>query len=267
MGSAQPPQSSTGTEAAELTLPGTFALLSCAIAAQGRTARWLGEKDGGAKSPSSAASRNGMKQRASTVLYNYWNEVRGARAAPRRLEIEPGRISDVLPECFILERVDAATYRFRLAGTKICEDFGAEFRGQDFLEPWRPSDRAALLAQLTIVTEQAAVGLIEFEAWGGSRPARFEAILLPIMQSARIDRLLGALSPIVPPIWLGNERLQRRLLLRHELIWAHREARPQREEEPAMAPPPSVNRARLIRAERRQFRVYDGGLAGPDRHG
>ena len=83
-----------------------------------------------------------MKQRTSHILFNYWNDVRGDRLAPRRFDIEPSRISKILAETFILERVDSHTYVFRLAGTKICEQFGIEFRGRNFLDFAGDSDRA-----------------------------------------------------------------------------------------------------------------------------
>jgi hypothetical protein len=208
-----------------------------------------------------------MKQQASSVLFEYWNEVRGARLAPSRTDIDPSRISAVLPECFIIEHTEEGQFRFRLAGTKICESFGTEFRGQDFLAPWHFDDQAALAAQLSIVMQQGAVALIEFEAWGSRRPVRFEAIFCPLCQSSRIDRLLGTISAISAPDWLGTEPLKKRLLLRHELVWVHREAR--RAPMAASAPktPLPVRQARLVRTERRQFLVYDGGLAGPGSRG
>ena len=47
-----------------------------------------------------------MQQRTNQILFAYWNDVRGERLAPRRFEIEPARIATILPETFILERLD-----------------------------------------------------------------------------------------------------------------------------------------------------------------
>ena len=77
-----------------------------------------------------------MKQKTSQILYAYWNGVRGERMAPRRFEIEPARIATILPETFILERLDTDTFVYRLAGTRMCEQFGCEFRGANFLDGW-----------------------------------------------------------------------------------------------------------------------------------
>ena len=77
-----------------------------------------------------------MRSKTSQILFNYWNDVRQNRLAPKRFEIEPSRIAPILSETFILERLDWDSYRFRLAGTRICDEFGVEFRGTDFLDGW-----------------------------------------------------------------------------------------------------------------------------------
>ncbi len=89
-----------------------------------------------------------MKERTSQHLFAYWNTVRGDRVAPRRFEIEPSRIAGVLPETFILEREARGDYRFRLAGTRICEQFGREFRGANLLDLFAADDRETIAALL-----------------------------------------------------------------------------------------------------------------------
>ena len=74
-----------------------------------------------------------MQQPTSRQLYAYWDHVRNGRVAPRRFEIEPSMIAAMLPETFIVEGTGALGYRFRLAGTRICEQFGREVRGADLL--------------------------------------------------------------------------------------------------------------------------------------
>ena len=82
-----------------------------------------------------------MRQTASEILFAYWNELRAGSSAPRRVDIEPSRISSILPQTFIVEHHPTARYRFRLAGTRICEHHGQELRGQDFLGLWQPLER------------------------------------------------------------------------------------------------------------------------------
>ena len=203
-----------------------------------------------------------MKNDTSRVLFDYWNRIRGARRAPRRLEVEPSRIVSILPEAFILERSDADTFRFRVAGTQLCEQFGLEFRGRNFLEPWEPEDRLTLKQRLTAITEEGAVGLFEFEAFGPSQEAViFEVLIVPLVQKDSIDRFLGTMSTTQDPPWLGLERLERRQLLRHTLIWP--EGLPPRPSHFRPAMFPEIRDARLVRVDRRAFRVYDGGLSRP----
>jgi len=78
------------------------------------------------------------------TLYSYWNEVRRGRIAPQRLEIEPSRIAAILSETFMLEVLKPDTYPYRLAGTRLCEMFGSELRGKNFLDGWSEEDRRGL---------------------------------------------------------------------------------------------------------------------------
>lgn len=219
--------------------------------------------DAGRERAANMAERPGaqvdrMKNDTSRVLFHYWNAIRGTRRAPRRFEIEPARISRILPEAFILEQRDVDTYRFRIAGTRLCELFGMELRGHNFLELWEDGGRFPVKRRLARVAEEGAVGLFEFEAAVSVRESvSFEVLIVPLIQKdAAIDRFLGTMSPISEPLWRGVERLERCHLLRHELIWP----------EPASgrivrAPLPEVRDARLVRVAHRSFRVYEGGLS------
>lgn len=230
-----------------------------------------------------------MMQRTSQILFAYWNEVRAGRIAPRRFEIEPSRIGSILSETFILERSGPphvagspgprSVYRYRLAGTKLCEHFGHDFRGRDFLDNWDPDDRTTLEQTLTGMSQRGGVGLITFEASARPDPGRaitarkrltFEALVLPLVHTSdSLDRFLGCMSPLGEPAWLGSQRLIDTALLRCELIWPDGRPFPvvekSRQQTPFM---PEIRNARLVRSERRQFRVYDGGLSkNPPRNG
>jgi len=205
-----------------------------------------------------------MKHKTSQILFAYWNEVRGKRIAPRRFEIEPARIGRILPETFILERVDSTSYRFRLAGTRIFESFGVELRGSNFLDLWQDADRDLVAADVGTVAAQGGVAVFSFEAaTADGRRAKFEAVLLPLVHSGQvIDRIVGAISCVSPPEWLGTARLDDRRLTGRELIWP--DGRPHAVLASAERQAPLVahtRAARLVRSERRHFRVYDGGLS------
>ncbi|MDX2157611.1 MAG: PAS domain-containing protein [Hyphomicrobiaceae bacterium] len=202
-----------------------------------------------------------MKQPTTRILYDYWNGVRRNRMAPTRFEIEPSRIAPILSETFILERAGARSYQFRLAGTRICEHFGQELRGLDFT--WiAADDTRAVVNVLDTVTHEGCGAVFEVEAIApDGRAAHFEAIVLPLVHPAdKITRYLGAISSIDPPAWLGSEPLEPSGLLSYEFIWP--EGRPQAMAMQAhrqMPFAPELAAARIVRSDRRQFRILDGG--------
>lgn len=208
-----------------------------------------------------------MRDAVSRSLYAYWNDVRGERLAPQRFEIEPSRIAGILPDTFILERIDSATMRFRLAGTRICETFGAEFRGVNVFDLFGDEDRVTLRRQFSVIARQGAVGVftIGAETVGGLK-ATFEMVLLPLVHTRdTVDRFIGGIGPIERPAWLGTVPLVTKKILAHELVWPDGRPHAMIDQSHRQAPfLPHVREARIVRSDRRQFRVYDGGLSKID---
>jgi hypothetical protein len=203
-----------------------------------------------------------MQQRTLQTLYGYWNEVRAGRLAPQRLEIEPSRIAGILSETFMLERIDAASYQYRLAGTRLCEMFGSELRGRNFLDGWSEADRQVLARDLGTVCEQGAVAVISLEGSSDSRHrVELEAVLLPLVHAGhKIGRIIGAMSATSTPHWLDNDPLRSRRLLRHELIWPDGRPHAVVERWGRQAPfLPARAQMRIVKTGRRQFRVFEGG--------
>lgn len=208
-----------------------------------------------------------MREAISQKLYRYWNDIRAGRMAPKRFEVEPAQIATLLPDTFILERLDPKTVRFRLAGTRICENFGAEFRGFNLMDLVGDEDRITLDLQMAVIANQGAVGAFTFTSGTRSRTeVEWEMLILPLVHMNNdIDRFLGSIAMRAQPDWLGHDALVRHRLVQSELIWpdgrphalidaAHRQA-------PFLA---HTHEARIVRSEGRQFRVYTGGLAGKD---
>jgi len=197
-----------------------------------------------------------MQQRTLQILYTYWNGLRAGRIAPLRLEIDPSRIGAILPEIFLLERVDAGTYCYRLAGTRLCEMFGSELRGANLLDGWSATDRATLASDLALTCERgAAIRLIVEASADSERRVQLEAILLPLMHAENaIGRVIGAMSAMASPHWLGHEHLRATRLVSHELIWP--DGRPNAA---LAATAPQASPPQGAAGLRRSFRVLDGG--------
>ena len=192
-----------------------------------------------------------MQQPTSRQLYAYWDRVRNGRVAPRRFEIEPAKIAALLPETFIAEGVGPLGHRFRLAGTRICEQFGRELRGADLLSLWEDADRDSVASLLRAVFTDAAVGYGRFRAYTrADRQANFEFVLLPLIHASEaINRILGAITAIEPPFWLGTEPLQRQEIVELNLHWP--------DGVPAFM---AQGGAEVISLARRRLRVLEGGL-------
>jgi hypothetical protein len=203
-----------------------------------------------------------MRQPTTQALYAYWNQLRSGRLAPHRLEIEPSRIAAALSETFMLQRLEADDYQFRLAGTRLCELFGSELRGRNFLGFWGTADAEKLKDCLAAICEQGAVLLVELELGDDARTrVELEAILLPLLYGDRISRVLGAMSGGAATGWplalTGRCRL-----VRQQLIWpdGHPQALPDRRGKGAPARPSATGTRTLP-----QFRVLEGGRSDKER--
>jgi hypothetical protein len=203
-----------------------------------------------------------MRHGTTHKLFAYWNEVRGDRLAPQRFDIEPGRIGELLPETLIIEHTEDAVYRFRLAGTRISERFGGEFRGRPLLDLFSTEEAAVVARTLDIMARQGAVGLfhIHSSTLEGSETLS-ELILLPLVHGPdHVDRYLGAWSIEPREATTDGSPYLMHAILDYELIWPR--GRPSSVATNAAAQSPiadNVRYARIVRQDRRQFLVYDGG--------
>jgi hypothetical protein len=103
------------------------------------------------------------------------------------------------------------------------------------------------------VFSDGAVGHGRFRAYAiNERPADFELILLPLIHTGEsINRILGAITAIEPPFWLGAEPLARQEVVELNLHW------------PDGVPAFMTQRgAEVISLSRRRLRILTGGLGG-----
>ena len=193
-----------------------------------------------------------MQQPTSKQLFAYWDHIRNGRLAPRRFEIEPAKIANILRETFIAECTGLLGFRFRLAGTQICQEFGRELRGIDFLSLWSFADRDAVASLVRDVLNDGAVGHGTFLARTETgREASFEFTLMPLIHTgATINRLLGSITAVDRPFWLGTEPLTKFEVVEVRLL------RPGDD-----ADFMETGGAEVVRLTHRRFRVVEGGLS------
>ena len=132
-----------------------------------------------------------MKHRNSHLLVGYWSRLRKGRDVPDKTDIDPRSLKRMLSSIFILEASDPARPIYRLAGTSLCDRFGAELKGTNFLTHWEAQSRGALIVLLrqALVLKQpvcissiaatAECGMVEMEtilapvSFGDRSPTRF----------------------------------------------------------------------------------------------
>lgn len=207
-----------------------------------------------------------MQQRTSNLLFQYWDGMRRGRIAPYRYEIEPSKIANLLPETFIAETAPGGGYRIRLAGTRICDQFGRELRGCNLLEFWSLPDREGLASALHNVATDGAVAVAWISAAReDGRRAEFEMTLMPLVHTDKtISRILGCLTAIEPPVWLGADALRVFEIRTVDIFWPDGlpQALLRNDHGTPKEPAAAELGGEIISDARRRFRVLQGGLSG-----
>jgi len=149
-----------------------------------------------------------MNQNGSIALFQYWNQLREGRPAPKRSQVEPADIKSLLADTFILERDTRGEAVFRLAGTRLCAYYGRELKGFSFPSLWREKDQRLVSRLIHGVFDQKSVLLLNYEGFSRSgRSNKFELLALPLDGGVESPRCLGIVSASERPFWLGADPL------------------------------------------------------------
>ncbi|MEA2933806.1 MAG: hypothetical protein QOD74_452 [Variibacter sp.] len=191
-----------------------------------------------------------MKHRSSLALFAHWEGIRGGRDCPERAEISPAALRTCLSDTFILTFDVSSSHPFRLAGTRVCNVFGRELRGNGFAGLWCEPDRPRITRLISIVADEG-IG-IAAGAVGRTKDREtleLELLLLPLRHHGRShSRLIGTLAPAAAPFWVGTKPLGGLALSDYRYVGSR-----------TTAPAPVV---RLPTARQRpELTVYDGGQA------
>lgn len=182
-----------------------------------------------------------MKNTSTRLVFEYWDALRGERAAPERGEIEPGALRHALADTFVLENEPIGPV-FRLAGTRLCALLGHELRGRPFTALWPDVESQAEMRRLTqtVMDETAgAVAGLAGETHSGV-PIYLELLLLPLRYRGRTHaRMLGALSATAAPEWLGLDTLDSMRMISLRMLWPGVGLRPQ-PQPPIRSNPPKL---------------------------
>lgn len=162
-----------------------------------------------------------MQKTSTRTLYEYWNRIRGARSAPERKDIDPTKIRESLANTFILELDEREGFSFRLAGSHLCTSYCRELKGRSFSALWHERDSDAIETLVRAVTEDHAVALVTFQGTTAIHTkVSFETILMPLRHNGSTHtRLLGAMTALDEPYWLGVQPIMEQRITGLRLIW------------------------------------------------
>lgn len=162
-----------------------------------------------------------MQMPSTNTLYTYWNTIRGARSAPDRKDIDPTRIREALANTFILELNEDDKFSFRLAGSQLCTSYCRELKGRSFSALWHDRDQDAMETLIRAVTEDHAVALVTFQGTTALHTkTSFELALMPLRHNGSSHtRILGAMTALDEPYWLGVQPIAEQRITGLRLIW------------------------------------------------
>jgi len=127
------------------------------------------------------------------ALMRYWNEKRGSRPMPLRLQIDPIEIPNALPVA-LLAQVTPSGPRMRLLGTEATNAYGRETKGQlvreiqfgEFDVTWQDAFERVIQSVAPVI----AVGTYA----RGTEICRVETLLLPLtVDGYSVDQIFGGL--------------------------------------------------------------------------
>lgn len=162
-----------------------------------------------------------MKHSTTRSLYEYWDNLRGHRPAPDRSEVEPGQIRSLLGDTFILEVIDPVTYRFRLAGTRLCSLHCRELKSRNILRGWRGEDDQALATLLAAVSDDAGAAVLGISGHTErDQTIDMEMLLLPLhVPGEGCSRVLGSCVALQQPYWAGLHPILSQSIKSVRLLW------------------------------------------------
>ena len=143
-----------------------------------------------------------MKHRYSHFAVGYWSRIRKGRDTPDQTDIDPKALKRLLPFVFLLD-ARSGMFTYRLAGTALCQRYGGELRGRDFLHPWDADSRKHLTELMwRSLKVRLPLCLTSVGATNDCRLFDIETILMPVtFGTDRPERFLGVaqvLSDITP---------------------------------------------------------------------
>ncbi len=134
-----------------------------------------------------------LTSRKAQELTAYWQKLAKAAAGiPPRTAFDPIAIPSALPSVFLIERLDANTYRFRLLGTDFEERGVSDLTGTLLKRAEVNADRSPIFAVLDRVLDTpCGLHILGVEQSEQGRQSLVEYVALPLTDEEGGARLAG----------------------------------------------------------------------------
>ena len=130
-------------------------------------------------------------------LYDYWQALRGSRAMPSRVDIDPTQIPKVLPQIIMYNVDGPGAYTVRLVGENVRSFVGQNATGRRAGSIMDPRSAETMIHILdSVVAERAPKFRAGKAHWHQDKAYReFEACFLPLStDGVAINVILGAVT-------------------------------------------------------------------------
>jgi hypothetical protein len=198
-----------------------------------------------------------MLHPGSRQLFRYWETLRAEKAYPRREDVDFAAIKAVMPDLVIIERDHLRkSFRYRLAGSRVCALFGMNLTGTDAFASWDHFETDVIRRHLEIALTRFQPAVIRMRlTTDRDQQLAAELVVLPVqMQNSNRVQLIGGMFPFRPAASMGHTVIAARELVSARVIWT---------EHQGILPTQPENMLPNVgdRPVSRNFRLIDGGLA------
>ena len=155
-------------------------------------------------------------------LFRFWEKIRAENAAPSRNDLDLRQISDIVPNLVILDRdLLHQTYKWRLAGSEVCQLYRQQLTNSDALQGWGIFEKNTLKQVFDAVVTSLQPCLVRFRLTT-DRDQLIAAELLGLPMHARNGlrfHIFGGIFPFRDSAGLGYESIVHRELSGTRIIW------------------------------------------------
>ena len=156
------------------------------------------------------------------ALFSFWEKIRGEKAAPGRDDLDLRQISPIVPNLLILERDHLhQTYKWRLAGSEICQLYRQKLTSTNALAGWGSFERTTLKQLFNTVVTSLQPCLVRFQLTTDTGPmVGAELLGLPLLaRNGMRFHIFGGIFPLCDISQLGYGTITYMELSAARSIW------------------------------------------------